>query len=81
MVLAPEDDLTLGGRLQSRQHIQHGGLAGTAAARDADEFALPHGHVHAIQSTDCIAAHGIILFQAHRLYDGFSLAHSSLSLI
>ena len=48
MVLAAEDDLTLGGRLQSRQHIQHGGLTGTAAARDADEFALPHGHIHAI---------------------------------
>ena len=81
MVLTADDNLALGGRFQSRQHIQHGGLTGTTAARDADEFALQHGHIHAIQSTDRVAAHGIIFFQSHRLYDGFSFTHSSLSLI
>ena len=80
MMLTSNDDLTLRGRLKTCQHIQHGGLTGAAAACDTDKFALQHGHVHAIQRTDRVAADGVVLLQPHRPDDCFSFTHRSLSL-
>ena len=80
MMLASDNDLTLRGRLKACQHIQHGGLTGAAAACDTDKFALQHGHVHAVQRTDRVAADGVVLLQPHRPDDRFSFTHSSLSL-
>ena len=62
MMLASDDDLPFGGRLQSCQHIQKSRFSGTAAARNADKFTMQHRYVHAIQCTDSVSAHGIVFF-------------------
>ena len=60
-----EQHLAAGGRIESGEDVEQGGLAGAGLAHDGDELALVHGEIDVAQRLDAVAAQarGVDLFE------------------